>query len=235
MYCSKCGNEIKDGEAFCSKCGKNVEEETNNNLKDNHSKPENKMINVVFHRVNKLSAGVRSMNVYIDHRLVSRLGNGETIEVREKYGTHNIILEISGYASKRTVEFSREYNKVYIDVAMGTSPEILSIRNENNSEINDEDFEISNNETICSQENYNNNCNRTSPTAIASFVCSLVGLFLLGVWLGIIAICFGVMAKNHIKVFKGEKGDGLATAGIIIGIIDIVGTLFYSFTILSII
>ena len=153
MYCSKCGNEIKDGEAFCSKCGKSVEE-TNNNLKDNHAKPENKMTTVVFHRVNKLSAGLRSMNIYIDDRLVSRLGNGETIEVREKYGIHNIILEISGYASKRTVEFSREYNKVYIDVAMGTSPEILSIRNENNSEINDEDVGISNNGTIYSQENY---------------------------------------------------------------------------------
>lgn len=31
MFCSNCGNEIKDGEKFCSKCGQQVDK----NLKKN--------------------------------------------------------------------------------------------------------------------------------------------------------------------------------------------------------
>ena len=31
MYCSKCGNEIKDGEEFCAKCGKSTHISTENN------------------------------------------------------------------------------------------------------------------------------------------------------------------------------------------------------------
>ena len=31
MYCSKCGNEIKDGEDFCPKCGKSTHISTENN------------------------------------------------------------------------------------------------------------------------------------------------------------------------------------------------------------
>lgn len=62
----------------------------------------------------------------------------------------------------------------------------------------------------------------TNPSAIAGFVCSLVGLLIFGVIMGIIAICLGITAKKHIEVFKNEKGGGLATAAVIIGIIDVV-------------
>ncbi len=39
MYCSQCGNEVKDGEEFCSNCGKSIKSDietdkanqTNNN------------------------------------------------------------------------------------------------------------------------------------------------------------------------------------------------------------
>lgn len=83
------------------------------------------------------------------------------------------------------------------------------------------------------QNDYMNSHNGTSPTAIASLVCSLVGLFLWGVILGIVGICLGLSAKNHIKIFKNEKGEGLATAGIIIGIVDIVFAIIGSITLLS--
>lgn len=69
----------------------------------------------------------------------------------------------------------------------------------------------------------NNNAGRTNPSAVAGFVCSLVGLFIAGIFLGILSICLGVSAKKHIEVFKNEKGKGLATAAIVIGIIDIAG------------
>lgn len=75
------------------------------------------------------------------------------------------------------------------------------------------------------QNNTSNKKETTNGLAIAGFVCSLVGLFILGIWLGILAICFGVSAKKHIKLFENEKGNGLATAAIVIGIIDIVGAI----------
>lgn len=75
-------------------------------------------------------------------------------------------------------------------------------------------------------DNMQNNINanmpkKTNGLAIASLVCSLVGLIIFGVILGILAISFGVTAKKRMEVFNNEGGKGLATAGIIIGIIDI--------------
>lgn len=75
------------------------------------------------------------------------------------------------------------------------------------------------------QNNTSNKTETTNGSAIAGFICSLVGIFVLGIWLGIIAICLGVSAKKHIKLFENEKGNGLATAAIVIGIIDIVGAI----------
>ena len=88
--------------------------------------------------------------------------------------------------------------------------------------------------------------------AIASFVCSLCGILFsritlgiipldyvvdkdLGILfaritLGIIAICFSIAAKKQLKI-NNQKGKGLATAGLVIGIIDISIALVYYFII----
>ena len=65
----------------------------------------------------------------------------------------------------------------------------------------------------------------TNPLAIASFVCSLVGLIFAGIWMGIIAISFSVTAKRQLKIYKNQKGAGLATAGLVLGILDLVFTI----------
>ncbi len=59
--------------------------------------------------------------------------------------------------------------------------------------------------------------------AIASLACSIGGLFVC-LFIGqILGIVFGHKAKNEIKEAKGElEGEGLATAGIIVGWIGIV-------------
>jgi hypothetical protein len=58
---------------------------------------------------------------------------------------------------------------------------------------------------------------QTNPLAIASLVCSILGCCCV---LGIIGIVLGVVAKNQIKASGGQQqGDGIATAGIIVGII----------------
>ena len=92
--------------------------------------------------------------------------------------------------------------------------------------VEDEVAYVQNNATVNPQYNQiNNNAGKTNPSAIAGFVCSLVGLLISGIFMGIIAISLGVSAKKHIEIFKDEKGKGLATAAIVIGIIDIVGAI----------
>ncbi len=58
--------------------------------------------------------------------------------------------------------------------------------------------------------------NPTNPLAIASFICSLAGIFVTG--LGIIGIILGHIALGQIKRSNGyEQGRGFALAGLIIG------------------
>jgi hypothetical protein len=70
---------------------------------------------------------------------------------------------------------------------------------------------------------------KTNGLAIASLVCSLVVIFGVGCVLGII---FGFVAKSQIRQSNGtQKGNGLATAGIIIGFVAI--GLFILFVIIA--
>lgn len=55
--------------------------------------------------------------------------------------------------------------------------------------------------------------------AVASLVCSLVGIIFFGIIMGILGIVFGLIGL-------GGKRSGLATAGLIIGIVDVVVVLF---------
>lgn len=71
---------------------------------------------------------------------------------------------------------------------------------------------------------------RTNTKAIASLVLSII-------WLGglasIPAVILGIMAKREIRERPGEGGGGVATAGIIIGVIGVVGAVLILIAILS--
>ncbi|MEV5436522.1 DUF4190 domain-containing protein [Streptomyces sp. NPDC052682] len=60
---------------------------------------------------------------------------------------------------------------------------------------------------------------RTNGLAIASLCCGIVGLFFLNIVLGPLAIVFGVVARRQAGV---RSGAGMAKAGIILGIVDVV-------------
>lgn len=60
---------------------------------------------------------------------------------------------------------------------------------------------------------------RTSGLAVASLCCGIVGLFLLNIVLGPLAIVFGAVARRQAGA---RNGAGMAKAGIILGIVDVV-------------
>jgi len=68
----------------------------------------------------------------------------------------------------------------------------------------------------------------TSSKAIWSFVLAVLGPCCCTAIMGAVAIVLGIQARKEIKESGGGlKGDGLALAGIIIGVIDvIIGILF---------
>jgi len=61
---------------------------------------------------------------------------------------------------------------------------------------------------------------------VAGFVASLVGLFIFGIPLGLMAVIFGAVSLGKIKKHPGKyKGKGLAIASFVIGIVDIIGVI----------
>lgn len=75
-------------------------------------------------------------------------------------------------------------------------------------------------------ENIENSAPRKkfSGKGIAGFVLSLVGLFIFGIPCGILGVVFSSIAMKETKT-KNLRGKGLAIAGLVISIIDIVLTL----------
>jgi ABC-type phosphate transport system permease subunit len=64
----------------------------------------------------------------------------------------------------------------------------------------------------------------TSSKATGALVCGIIGLLVCGVILGPVAIYLGTQAKREIGLSNGRlKGEGMATAGIVMGIIAIIG------------
>ncbi|MFD7137126.1 DUF4190 domain-containing protein [Streptomyces sp. NPDC059894] len=60
---------------------------------------------------------------------------------------------------------------------------------------------------------------RTNGLAIASLCCGIIGLFLLNIVLGPLAIVFGAVA---LRQAAAGNGAGMAKAGIVLGVVDVV-------------
>jgi hypothetical protein len=58
--------------------------------------------------------------------------------------------------------------------------------------------------------------------AIASIVCGVIGLFIFGYILGLLAIIFGGIALRRIRMNPDQPGRGLAVAGMVLGLIDVI-------------
>ena len=64
---------------------------------------------------------------------------------------------------------------------------------------------------------------KTNGMALAGFICSLAGLLIFGVVLGLLGIIFSAIGLGKIAKDSSKwKGKGMAIAGLIVGVIDIV-------------
>ena len=63
-------------------------------------------------------------------------------------------------------------------------------------------------------------------TAVLSFIFAVIGIFVAGIPLGLVAIILGAIAIGKINKNPGMKGQGLAIAGIVIGAVAIIGALY---------
>jgi hypothetical protein len=68
---------------------------------------------------------------------------------------------------------------------------------------------------------------RNCPRAVSALVLGIVGIFVCGVILGIIAIHQSVKAKEEIAADPTMKGEGMATAGLVLGIVALVGWVIF--------
>jgi hypothetical protein len=62
---------------------------------------------------------------------------------------------------------------------------------------------------------------RTSGYAVASLVLGIAGFFVIPLIPSILAVIFGQKAKDEIRTKPGITGDGLATAGVVLGWVGI--------------
>ncbi len=72
---------------------------------------------------------------------------------------------------------------------------------------------------------------KTNGLAVTSFVCSMVGIVIFGLIMGILAICFGAVGLSRSKYFPEESGKGFAVTGIVVGIIEVIIMIFYIVTV----
>jgi len=71
------------------------------------------------------------------------------------------------------------------------------------------------------------NSPRTDARAIASLVCGILGLLILGLVLGAVAVILGRRSRREIMEQPAlMKGLGLASAGMVLGVIDMAAHLF---------
>jgi mannose/fructose/N-acetylgalactosamine-specific phosphotransferase system component IIC len=66
---------------------------------------------------------------------------------------------------------------------------------------------------------------RTSGAAIASLVLGIVGLTVFPLIPSVLALVFGSRARDEIRADPGVSGEGLATAGVMLGWIGVAITL----------
>ena len=115
----------------------------------------------------------------------------------------------------------------------GSLVEENTLNNQTNEQINEQQMSENQPNTLNTNQQTIYNAEQIQPIkkysrkSIAGFVLSLVGLLLAGIPCGILGIVFSSIGLNEVGT-KNMKGKGLAIAGLVISIIDIIGALIFT-------
>lgn len=139
-------------------------------------------------------------------------------------GTNN-----GGEDNNPITEYGSNNNEPIKEYGVKPETNTYTVNNENRSGNSNNGQNINNTvyqNNAQNQASYVQNPNKYCGAAIASLVCSLIGLLCFGIPLGFAAVVAGIYALTQIKQ-TSEKGKGLAIAGIVIGAIDVIAAIFF--------
>jgi hypothetical protein len=69
--------------------------------------------------------------------------------------------------------------------------------------------------------------------AKTAMICALVGILCFPVVLGTIGLVFGLKSKATLQRYGVEEGQGMATTGIVVGIVDLIIFLLWMLSMLA--
>ena len=127
MFCTKCGNEIKNNFNFCTGCGNKL----NNGIEINNNQIEG---SITFAREKQFYGVLVPIKVYLDGKEVASLKAGDEAKIPVSIGKHRIAFNLwSGNGQDEiNVSFNHPNIKVNFKLCMGaltSKPKITSIEN----------------------------------------------------------------------------------------------------------
>jgi hypothetical protein len=208
MYCRYCGAEMKDGTRYCAKCGMD-------NLADSGAAGEAKPpseVNSPSEAGSNTTAGAES-GAQTSNEAVSNTAAGAESGVLTSNGAGNTAAGATSGAEGRSEKTQSEPSYAHwADTKYESKNNEADSRKQWNA-YQSRDY-----------QSYEEHFSERSPHgfAIASLVLGIIGLFFsLGFVVPILAIVFGVLGRNKAEEQPERySGMGMATAGLILGIVS---------------
>lgn len=215
MFCTNCGNSIKENNKFCTNCGKEI-------IISNYSVITNTSKNITsgtitIHRLNSFVGCIAPIDIYIDERKVGTLENDKFITIPISLGSHKIAFH-SWKKDKFDIFITEKNPHLYGDMiiemgALSNNFKLIHLK----SIPTPPDTTMSQNASNSATSPKKNN-----PVAIASFILSIVGLFCMLIPIpSLLGLIYGIAGKKRSDSLN-EGNKGLAITAIILSSIELV-------------
>ena len=176
------------------------------------------------------------MKIIYNGGIITQIVTDEVLELEFPVGQHSVIFDANGDVQDYVINVEKANSMIYIDISVVSElahssgiPKIQSVRNEDGIVPVNAKYKFSYNDILTNTSN-NSNSDYMGMYGIASIICVIVGLFIMGYAMSLCAVAFGFLGMRRTKVLKNEKGDTLSIIGIIAGFIEFAVMLSQSFT-----
>ena len=170
--------------------------------------------------------------------IITKIVAGDVLELEFPVGQHSIVFDANGDVQDYVINVEKANSMIYIDISVVSElshssgiPKIQSVRNEDGVVQVNAKYKLNYNEILNNTKNSkNSNSSYMGMYGIASVICIIIGLFIMGYAMSLSAIAFGFLGMRRTKVLKNDKGDFLSIIGIIGGFIEFGVMLSQNFT-----